>query len=113
MVEHSAYSTSDGPACWIRDNTALILLFLSWIADALKTFPATGANWCLLKPHGGSRDIPVKLWVVPPPKLGHIPSFTEYFDTMGIVNKDNAAIYKYLNFNQIDEYVENAKGVTA
>ena len=32
---------------------------------------------------------------------------------MGIVNKDGAAIYKYLNFNQIDEYVENAKGVTA
>jgi aconitate hydratase 2/2-methylisocitrate dehydratase len=29
------------------------------------------------------------------------------------VNKDNAAIYKYLNFNQIEEYVENAKGVTA
>jgi aconitate hydratase 2 / 2-methylisocitrate dehydratase len=32
---------------------------------------------------------------------------------MGIVNKDNVAIYKYLNFNQIEEYVENAKGVTA
>ena len=32
---------------------------------------------------------------------------------MGIVNKDGAAIYKYLNFNQIDEYVENAKTVTA
>jgi aconitate hydratase 2/2-methylisocitrate dehydratase len=32
---------------------------------------------------------------------------------MGIVNKDNAAIYKYLNFNQLGEYVENAKGVTA
>ena len=32
---------------------------------------------------------------------------------MGMVNKDGAAIYKYLNFNQIDEYVENAKGVTA
>ena len=31
----------------------------------------------------------------------------------GIVNKDGAAIYKYLNFNQIDEYVENAKGVAA
>jgi len=28
-------------------------------------------------------------------------------------NKDGAAIYKYLNFNQIEEYVENAKGVTA
>ena len=32
---------------------------------------------------------------------------------MGVVNKYRAAIYKYLNFNQIDEYVENAKGVTA
>ena len=32
---------------------------------------------------------------------------------MGVVNADGAAIYKYLNFNQIDEYVENAKGVTA
>ena len=31
---------------------------------------------------------------------------------MGIVNKDGAAIYKYLNFNQIDECVESAKGVT-
>jgi len=29
------------------------------------------------------------------------------------VNADGTAIYKYLNFNQIDEYVENAKGVTA
>jgi aconitate hydratase 2/2-methylisocitrate dehydratase len=29
------------------------------------------------------------------------------------VNQDGAAIYKYLNFNQIDEYVENAKTVTA
>jgi aconitate hydratase 2/2-methylisocitrate dehydratase len=29
------------------------------------------------------------------------------------VNKDGAAIYKYLNFNQIEEYVENAKGVSA
>jgi aconitate hydratase 2/2-methylisocitrate dehydratase len=32
---------------------------------------------------------------------------------MGIVNKDGASIYKYLNFNQIEEYVENAKAVTA
>ncbi len=32
---------------------------------------------------------------------------------MGIVNKDGAAIYKYLNFNQLEEYVENAKGITA
>jgi len=46
-------------------------------------------------------------------RLGHIPTVAEYFDAMGIVNKDGAAIYKYLNFNQIDECVENAKGVTA
>jgi aconitate hydratase 2/2-methylisocitrate dehydratase len=46
-------------------------------------------------------------------KLGHIPKVAEYFDAMGIVNKDGAAIYKYLNFSQIEEYVENAKGVTA
>jgi aconitate hydratase 2/2-methylisocitrate dehydratase len=32
---------------------------------------------------------------------------------MDIVNKDNAAIYKTLNFNQIEEYVESAMGVTA
>ena len=32
---------------------------------------------------------------------------------MGIVKNDGAAIYKYLNFNQIEEFVENVKGVTA
>ncbi len=41
-------------------------------------------------------------------KLGHIPTVAEYHQAMGIVNKGNAAIYKYLNFNQIEEYVENA-----
>ena len=46
-------------------------------------------------------------------KLGHIPTVAEYHEAMGIVNKDGAAIYKYLNFNQIDEYVQNAKTVTA
>ena len=37
----------------------------------------------------------------------------EYHEAMGIVNKDGAAIYKYLNFDQIEEYVENAKEATA
>jgi aconitate hydratase 2/2-methylisocitrate dehydratase len=46
-------------------------------------------------------------------KLGRIPTVAEYHEAMGIVNKDGTAIYKYLNFNQIEEYVENAKGVTA
>jgi aconitate hydratase 2/2-methylisocitrate dehydratase len=26
-------------------------------------------------------------------KLGHLPTVAEYFDAMGIVNKDGAAIY--------------------
>jgi aconitate hydratase 2/2-methylisocitrate dehydratase len=34
----------------------------------------------------------------------------KYLAAMGTVNKDGAAIYKYMNFNQIEEYVENAKG---
>jgi aconitate hydratase 2 / 2-methylisocitrate dehydratase len=46
-------------------------------------------------------------------KLGKIPTVAEYHEAMGIVNSDGAAIYKYLNFNQIDEYVEAAKGVPA
>jgi aconitate hydratase 2/2-methylisocitrate dehydratase len=46
-------------------------------------------------------------------KLGHIPTVAEYHAAMGIVNKDGAAIYKYLNFDQIEEYAETAKGVTA
>jgi aconitate hydratase 2/2-methylisocitrate dehydratase len=37
----------------------------------------------------------------------------EYHEAMDIVSKDGAAIYKTLNFNQIEEYVESAKGVTA
>jgi aconitate hydratase 2/2-methylisocitrate dehydratase len=37
----------------------------------------------------------------------------KHHEAMGVVNKDGAAIYKYLNFNQIAEYVNIAKGVTA
>jgi aconitate hydratase 2/2-methylisocitrate dehydratase len=37
----------------------------------------------------------------------------EYHAAMTGVNADGASIYKYLNFNQIEEYVETAKGVTA
>ena len=46
-------------------------------------------------------------------KLGHIPTVAEYHAAMGIVNKDGAAIYKYLNFDQIEEYADIAKGVAA
>jgi len=46
-------------------------------------------------------------------KMGQFPTVAEYHQAMGVVNKDGEAIYKYLNFNQIEEYVETAKGVTA
>jgi aconitate hydratase 2/2-methylisocitrate dehydratase len=52
-------------------------------------------------------------WAAIASKLGHIPTVAKYHEAMGIVNKGGAAIYKYLNFNQIAKYVENAKGVTA
>jgi len=32
---------------------------------------------------------------------------------MGIVNKDGSAIYKSMNFNQMEKYAENARCVTA
>jgi aconitate hydratase 2 / 2-methylisocitrate dehydratase len=44
-------------------------------------------------------------------KLGRIPSLAEYHEAMGIVNKDAGSIYKYMNFDQIEEYKEAAEGV--
>jgi aconitate hydratase 2/2-methylisocitrate dehydratase len=46
-------------------------------------------------------------------RLGKIPTVAEYAEAMGIINKDNASVYKYLNFDQIEEYADTAKGVTA
>ncbi|MFT3816919.1 MAG: bifunctional aconitate hydratase 2/2-methylisocitrate dehydratase [Rubrivivax sp.] len=46
-------------------------------------------------------------------KLGKIPTVAEYHEAMGIVNKDAASIYRYMNFDQIPEYAETAKGVVA
>ena len=45
-------------------------------------------------------------------KLGHIPTVAEYHAAMGIINSDTASVYKYLNFDQIEEYVEGAKSTT-
>mgnify|MGYP000373156448 CR=1 FL=1 len=45
-------------------------------------------------------------------KLGKIPTVAEYQEAVGIINKDAANVYKYLNFDQIEEYAETAKGVT-
>jgi aconitate hydratase 2/2-methylisocitrate dehydratase len=45
-------------------------------------------------------------------KLGRIPTVAEYHAAMGVVNQDGAAIYKYMNFDQIEEYAEAAREVT-
>jgi aconitate hydratase 2/2-methylisocitrate dehydratase len=44
-------------------------------------------------------------------RLGKLPTVAEYQEAMGIVNKDAASIYRYMNFDQIDEFVETAKTV--
>jgi aconitate hydratase 2/2-methylisocitrate dehydratase len=46
-------------------------------------------------------------------KLGRIPTVAEYAADMGVINKDSSKIYTYLNFDQIEEYADVAKGVTA
>ncbi|MBX3606374.1 MAG: bifunctional aconitate hydratase 2/2-methylisocitrate dehydratase [Piscinibacter sp.] len=45
-------------------------------------------------------------------KLGRIPSVEEYHADMGVINKDAAKVYRYMNFDQIEEYAEAAKAVT-
>jgi aconitate hydratase 2 / 2-methylisocitrate dehydratase len=46
-------------------------------------------------------------------KLGRIPTKAEYLADMGIVNKDGANIYRYMNFNEMADFVERADSVTA
>ncbi len=46
-------------------------------------------------------------------KLGRLPSVAEYHADMGVINADGAKVYRYMNFDQIAEYAETAKAVTA
>jgi aconitate hydratase 2 / 2-methylisocitrate dehydratase len=46
-------------------------------------------------------------------KLGRIPTIEEYQSSMTEINKDGSQIYKYMNFDKIEEYAEVAKGVAA
>jgi aconitate hydratase 2/2-methylisocitrate dehydratase len=46
-------------------------------------------------------------------KLGRIPTTEEYQSSMTEINKDGTQIYKYMNFDKIEEYAEVAKGVAA
>ena len=44
-------------------------------------------------------------------RLGRIPSVAEYREAMGVIDKDAASVYRYMNFDQIEEYAEAAKAV--
>jgi aconitate hydratase 2/2-methylisocitrate dehydratase len=46
-------------------------------------------------------------------KLGQLPTVAEYQAAMGIVNADGASIYRYMNFDRIEEYADVAKAVSA
>ncbi|MFM8766746.1 MAG: bifunctional aconitate hydratase 2/2-methylisocitrate dehydratase, partial [Rubrivivax sp.] len=44
-------------------------------------------------------------------RLGRLPSVAEYHADMGVINKDASKVYRYMNFDQIDEYADVAKEV--
>jgi aconitate hydratase 2/2-methylisocitrate dehydratase len=44
-------------------------------------------------------------------KLGRIPTVAEYHADMGVINADAGLVYRYMNFDQIEEYSEAAKAV--
>ena len=47
------------------------------------------------------------------PKLGRIPTRAEYLTDMGVINQDRSKIYKYMNFDQIADFADEAATVTA
>jgi aconitate hydratase 2/2-methylisocitrate dehydratase len=46
-------------------------------------------------------------------RLGRIPTKAEYMEGVGVLDASSSQIYKYLNFDQITEYADKAKTVTA
>ena len=46
-------------------------------------------------------------------RLGRIPTREEYMADIGVVNDNGAEIYRYMNFDQIEEYRETAETVAA
>ncbi len=46
-------------------------------------------------------------------KLGRLPTREEYLAETGVIAKNADKIYKYMNFDQIEEYAEAAKAITA
>ena len=46
-------------------------------------------------------------------KLGRIPTVAEYHADMGAINADRGQVYRYLNFDQLDDYAATAGEVAA
>ncbi|TWT23512.1 bifunctional aconitate hydratase 2/2-methylisocitrate dehydratase [Luteimonas marina] len=46
-------------------------------------------------------------------RLGRIPTKDEYMADIGVINEKGAEIYRYMNFDQIEEYRETAASVAA
>jgi aconitate hydratase 2/2-methylisocitrate dehydratase len=44
-------------------------------------------------------------------RLGRLPTVEEYHAEMGIINQKASEVYRYMNFDQIEEYAETAKTV--
>ena len=46
-------------------------------------------------------------------RLGRIPTKEEYMADIGVINANGAEIYRYMNFDQIEEYQDVASTVAA
>jgi aconitate hydratase 2/2-methylisocitrate dehydratase len=46
-------------------------------------------------------------------KLGKIPTVEQYHADMGVINQDAAKVYRYMNFDQIEEYAQTAATLDA
>jgi aconitate hydratase 2/2-methylisocitrate dehydratase len=46
-------------------------------------------------------------------RLGRIPTKAEYMADIGVINANGDTIYRYMNFDQIEEYRDVAESVAA
>jgi aconitate hydratase 2/2-methylisocitrate dehydratase len=46
-------------------------------------------------------------------RLGRIPTREEYMADIGVINANGDQIYRYMNFDQIEDYADVAKTVSA
>jgi len=44
-------------------------------------------------------------------RLGKLPTKAEYLKEMGVIDQNKASVYRYMNFDQIEEYAQTAREV--